>query len=606
MIASDTQKHDGLIAQSWQRCADKYHLDPSAKKPILRLRVAESSPRAEAFDESVADGRLEIRDLQELVLNAGHSLAISDSEMIIVDVHCAPNQRGDLEQVGISQGSIWNERLAGTNGIQMAYAANAPVTVRGKDHFYQCLTPFVCTSAPILDAENATIGVLTMSSLDRYTEADYVFARHFLTEATNRLQARLFKRSFREQLVLSVHRADQPIAQWRNALISVDDDGLIVGATHRAAQAQGFRSANDLIGKSAETLLETRLDRLTHAPERLVSLPSSDRPLMGRKTAHLRAQPPMPKNHAPSKRLAPELSAYCLGSEKMSALALKAQTLFAKSAPLFLDGETGVGKTELAKTLHSATGTPMARFYHLNGNQSLSRPGNDLKSILAKLSAPKARAKKPQTADAATLLLSRADLLSHAEQDQILQFLAQQADASEAGQTPVRLIATAGGKGAHAIRPELYYRLRQGYLTLLPVRTRDHFETLAQKLSNRIAKQQIEIMPDAMKLLREHPWNGNMRELDAVLSQAIMCGNGQTIFKHDLPDDLHMAKPAKSAESVRKPRLDEEDEQNQIRDMLIGTNWNVSKAARQLGIGRATINRKIARYGLSRSDLPKK
>ena len=61
-------------------------------------------------------------------------------------------QQSDYESNGISLGSCWDERIAGTNGVSMAIAQQSAFTVRGHEHYFSKFAPFACTGAPLRDA----------------------------------------------------------------------------------------------------------------------------------------------------------------------------------------------------------------------------------------------------------------------------------------------------------------------------------------------------------------------------------------------------------------------------------------------------------------------
>lgn len=122
----------GAIAASWQRCELTHKLDRNAARPILRLQSSEIAPRLEELVARTGGRQGVFRQLAELAITAGHCLVITDAGGIVLRIE-APGAVPDWN--GIALGSVWDERVAGTNGVSMALGQGRDVTVRGRDHF---------------------------------------------------------------------------------------------------------------------------------------------------------------------------------------------------------------------------------------------------------------------------------------------------------------------------------------------------------------------------------------------------------------------------------------------------------------------------------------
>ncbi len=149
-------------------------------------------------------------------------------------------------------------------------------------------------------------------------------------------------------------------------------------------------------------------------------------------------------------------------------------------------------------------------------------------------------------------------------------------------------------------RDDLYYLLAGARISLPPLRAREQPEVLAQVLATKLAGRRIDLSAEAAALIRAHPFPGNLRELRTALECALMTAAGDCLTPVDLhPTSIARDAALTAAPAAQVPRLSY-DEATMIRDALTSSRWNVSEAARRLGVSRATINRKIKLHGLTR------
>jgi DNA-binding NtrC family response regulator len=163
----------------------------------------------------------------------------------------------------------------------------------------------------------------------------------------------------------------------------------------------------------------------------------------------------------------------------------------------------------------------------------------------------------------------------------------------------VRVIAATNADLERAIedggfRADLYYRLATLVLRMPPLRDRrEDIPALAQRFLNQISEREDKaprLSPKALEQLLACPFKGNVRELQHVLEQAAVMGDGHVIRADDLPVDV----PPEEAEIATL----EEVERAHIQRVLSLCGGNKKRAARVLAIPRPTLYRKIERYGL--------
>lgn len=154
-------------------------------------------------------------------------------------------------------------------------------------------------------------------------------------------------------------------------------------------------------------------------------------------------------------------------------------------------------------------------------------------------------------------------------------------------------------------RTDLYYRISPFIIYLPPLRERiDDLELLIKYYltfySIKLSKEVLSIEPDAKEILLKYSWKGNIRELKNVIERAIILTSGNSIKKESLPEEILKYKlSAKDLNGITDKNLTlEELEKIHIKKVLEDTQNNKTVAAKRLGIGTATLYRKLKEYGL--------
>jgi DNA-binding NtrC family response regulator len=156
-------------------------------------------------------------------------------------------------------------------------------------------------------------------------------------------------------------------------------------------------------------------------------------------------------------------------------------------------------------------------------------------------------------------------------------------------------------------REDLFFRLNVITITLPPLRERrediplliEHF------LQTRpVGKQLFRVTPEAMTVLCNYDWPGNIRELANVLERAQILAEGNTITTDDLPDNLvHAEKLVQVEEAAvdpdHQPDILENVERRHVMDVLRKHRGNKAQAAKALGVSRRTLYRLIEKHGLA-------
>ena len=108
------------------------------------------------------------------------------------------------------------------------------------------------------------------------------------------------------------------------------------------------------------------------------------------------------------------------------------------------------------------------------------------------------------------------------------------------------------------------------------------------------------VSDEAFAIIKAYSWPGNIRQLVNVLQYAAAVATGDEILADDLPEILLSATPAapQPVPQLRNESMNEPPEAANLRKTLRENHWNISAAARSLGIDRTTLHRRMRRFGI--------
>lgn len=612
------------IKASWDRCELRHRLVRSTSKPVLRLQTSELAPRLEELLDRTG-GRLGIfSELSKLATDAGQSLVVTDADGVVVRFESQAFLRDVFQTNGISLGSCWDERTAGTNGVSMALISEDAVTVRGRDHFHKSLNQFACTAVRILDAENQTIGAVSLSAFDRGNPSDFLIAKNLLLAAVGRVQTRLFETRFSDHTIVSVLPSDQGALLRRKGLVAIDGSGVIVGATDRALQLAGPGAEVQIAGQRFDAVFGVDADMLKDIPDRVLSLNADPKVSLNFSVQYPNDAPMRPRPFAfsekdplprPVKCRSLTLSDLSRGSAVMARNCARVEALLRRATPFVIEGETGTGKSAVFQALKDGFGLAHAQILTVDcAAVTETEPSQTyIQSIYDQARVVQALGETDQ--GPTVLVFDNVDELPGGAQPGLRGLLEEFEQSAQPLDTQrvaagVRIVAISRDSLSEAVergafRRDLYYLLASAIVRLPPLREREGLAEIAQHVGSRLAGADMQITDEALHMLAAHHWPGNLRELRNVLQDALLEGNGQQISPVELQLLAEFATEPPPVASVMRPRpgvRQSYDEKTMLLDALTNTRWNVTRAADILGMGRATINRKIKKHGLTRPD----
>ncbi len=278
---------------------------------------------------------------------------------------------------------------------------------------------------------------------------------------------------------------------------------------------------------------------------------------------------------------------------------------------VLITGESGTGKELVAQAIHANSTRCYMPFIAVSCG---ALPEALLESELfgyergAFTGAEHTKKGRFELADGGTLFLDEVGDISLKTQVDLLRVLQQREFRRLGGEktirVDVRILAATNRDLQQAIREnrfreDLFYRLNVISIRLPPLRERREdipllVNAAIRKYALEMNREPIKVAPSAMKLLMDYDWPGNVRELENIVERALVIGKGREI----VPDDLPFTRKELGAEAL--PRSLKMMEKVHIARILQETDWNISRAARELDIDRQTLYNKIQKYGLKR------
>jgi DNA-binding NtrC family response regulator len=307
-----------------------------------------------------------------------------------------------------------------------------------------------------------------------------------------------------------------------------------------------------------------------------------------------------------------QVSGFVLESPAMQRVVDIARRVAQVDSTVLLTGESGVGKERIARFIHDESGRAGGPFVAINCG---AVPESLLESELfghvrgSFTGATQDRIGLFEAANSGTLLLDEIGEIPPPMQVKLLRAL-QERQIRRVGENrnrPVsaRVIAATNRDlvkeiRAARFREDLYYRLRVVEIEIPPLRQRrEDILPLARAFvadaATRTGRKVSGFTPAAAHQLLRYVWPGNVRELENAIERAVVLTRRGRIDVEDLPAEVGLAVPDVVAPADVRPLA--EVEREYITSVLRAVGGNRSQAARKLGIGEATLYRKIKAFG---------
>jgi transcriptional regulator with PAS, ATPase and Fis domain len=301
-------------------------------------------------------------------------------------------------------------------------------------------------------------------------------------------------------------------------------------------------------------------------------------------------------------------------SPKMMRVVDLARRVAKVDATVLITGESGVGKERIARLVHDESTRAVGPFIAVNcGAITETLLESELFGHTrgAFTGAASDRPGLFEAASRGTLLLDEIGEVSPSMQVKLLRVL-QEREIRRVGENKsrpvnVRILAATNRNLAHgvaegAFRQDLYYRLKVVELHVPPLRSRrEDILPLARVLladaALRMARKISGLAPRVADQLLRYEWPGNVRELENAMERAVALARGSRVDLEDLPEEIRQTFPKPVVNKGTVQPISEVEKEYILAVLELNTG-NQTRTAEQLGIGSATLYRKLKKYGL--------
>ena len=627
---------DPLIIRSWERCR-RFGLGENSTSPGLQPmdRVALKTEQ-ERNRYLLQQSRPIMEHVFEQIRDSGSMVILADANGLLLETVGDADFVGRADRVALSAGASWDENLRGTNAIGTALSEEMPVAVLGSEHFLEYNGFLTCCASPIFGPDGRLIGVLDISG-DYRSHQRHTLGLARLSSAI--VEKRLFEAAHGRDILVCFHSRADYLGSPKEGMAAVSPDGQVLAINRNGTELLGIRPVDAVrrdFSMVFESNLSTLVDRLRHHPQ------ASGEIHVNGKAIHVQLRGQLPPlavagrvfDEVPAARPArrpeagstPRLTLDTLntGDTRLQAVIDRTRRLLGRDIPILIQGESGAGKEMLAKAFHNSGPRRDAPFVALN---CASIPESLIESELfgyqggAFTGARKEGAPgKIQQAHGGTLFLDEIGDMPLNLQARLLRVLQERCvtplGSTRNIQVDISLVCATHRKLREEVarghfREDLYYRLNGMSVTLPALRERTDIRALVAKLAAAETASRgaaVQFSEGALLAIEGYGWPGNIRQLFNVIRVAIaLLDDDETLITEThLPEELFEAPLA--APAVATPAFDPWaaaplEGQNSLdaisrqaaQRAVEAAGGNISSAARQLGISRNTLYRKLGR-----------
>ena len=339
------------IYDSWMRCIS-FGLD--TLRPPSPEVVSPAILRQEQQRCSLVRGLAlaEMHTLHQQIAGSNFMIAFANADGLLLDTISDSSFSDASNAASIRPGTVWTERICGTNGLGTAAHLKRAIVVHGRDHFFSRYNNLTCVAAPIFAPDGELTGILDASSdcMSRQAHTQALVAM-----AATQIENGLFREHHRGNILIAFHNRGEYLHTLSAGLLAVDNEGRILAANraagillHGLPASPGRRFADVFRTKFSTFVDEGRRKERQRLEDEvgsqfIATIENTRQFAMVRGGA---APPPPPKQIA---------TQFVSADPAIAGIVRRVEAAATRKMPILIRGETGTGKEQLARHAHAAS-----------------------------------------------------------------------------------------------------------------------------------------------------------------------------------------------------------------------------------------------------------
>ena len=633
-LHEDAERRKGLrpeIYDSWER-SDDYHVDRNMREITHRCSPDELS-KALNHSRYLMEIAIPVMErLLEFVKETGFLVALNDANCVSLKIIGDPISLDWASRNNMIEGTIWTEDKVGTNGVPLCVSLVKPISVYAYEHYCLFAITGASSFAPIVDNGRVIGSIGMVAPYHRVTH----HTLGMVVAAADHIQSTLvLNRISKYQQVITDSMSD--------GVMVVNLNGKITYINKQCLNLLGFNTINpvgkkihDFFGKNpANQFFINIVTQGRMVTDELLVLYNEKKQIH----CHITCTPLSGSNlydsgsviiFRESDRINKIVGNWIGRSAKMSfndiigenpkfqEIIKMSKTTAKSNSNVLLLGESGTGKDIMAQAMHNESPRKNHPFLAIN---CAALPRELIASELfgyeegAFTGAKKGgNVGKFELANHGTLFLDEIGDVPLDLQVSLLRVLDEKTIMRLGGNQiipiNVRIIAATNKKLEEEIvrnrfRRDLYYRLGVIKLIIPPLRERRDdipllVERFLRQICNRFGQPLKKMSPQAMQMLGNYDWPGNIRELQNILEGAVQLAPGEEIDAAFLSSYMNLEDSLAWEVNEQIPVIDmtSDEEKLMLIDCLKRNFYNKSKVAQELNISRQSLYRRLHKYNL--------
>lgn len=625
-----------FIAESWKKCK-KNNLDPytGACGEIVDNALFATIEKTNSLLISSAVPVIDM--IHDSFDNDFLYLVLTDTNGVILYTRLAMKDTM-IDSLGkmmhYSIGSRWTEELIGTNAISLALQLNRPVATLFSEHFCDMHQNFACNSSVIYDNNGNQIGCFNITSHKQSYNPQFqaivnagalAIQRNINIQYAQNIIDHTFDSISEAILVVNSHLTIEKYNNHFLRLLNIKE--AAVKSLDICSMFPEINFNHIFVNKEIIKITETKIHYKNQSlniyikisPMNVAGIIDCIVLVISKAKDIIQIS-----NQVSGHKAAYSFSDILSKDPKMYELIEHGKVIASLNCSVLIEGESGTGKELFAHSIHNASYRRNSPFIAVN---CAAIPHDLVESELFGYNKgaftgalSKGNPGKFELADGGTIFLDEIGELPLQVQSKLLRVLdnskISRIGSIEEMQLNVRVIAATNRNLYMEVknknfREDLYYRLNVMYLKIPPLRERiDDIDLLLDyflaKLNSQSARFIQEVTDGFFHPIKNYRWNGNIRELQNVISRAYYLCKGNSLEKKDIPDYILFQEEESNTDSIIAPKSKstfdvmskDESEKELIIHAIKVCNGKITEAAKKIKMGKTTIYRKIKEYNI--------